>query len=82
MSVGKDDSCEKTSKLLNKLSTESESGRLTLVEPDADVESDDDEEALVMREERERERRFRWRVMWRKVVTPRVVITERQKVTE
>ena len=39
---------------MNKLSTESESGRLTLVEPDDDVESDDDEEALVMREEREK----------------------------
>ena len=39
---------------MNKLSTESESGRLTFVEQDDDVEIDDDEEALVMREEREK----------------------------
>ena len=56
---------------------ESESGRLTLVEPDADVESGDDEEAVVVREEKEK-----IPMMWREVVTPRVVITERQKVTE
>ena len=33
---------------------ESESGRLILVEPDADVESGDDEEAVVVREEKEK----------------------------